>query len=155
MAVLFGQKSRFCSKFLAFTDFIRLEPYSFADRFLASPRNHQRSIGMRHYFASTLVAGALLCGVSMSASAAPLTGTSPVDVRSMTEKVHSYHRNCRAGHRHVRRGIVECGPRYYYRTPTPGFSIYVNPRGGRDRHWRGDRNDRRDYRHERRRGGRD
>ena len=110
---------------------------------------------MKRYFASTLIAGAFLCGASMSASAAPLTSSNPVDIQSMTEKVHSYHRDCRAGHRHVRRGIVECGPRYYYRTPAPGFSIYINPRGSRDRHWRGDRDDRRDHRHERRHKGRD
>ena len=111
---------------------------------------------MKAYFASTLLAGALLCGASMNTSAAPFPRSTTVDAQAMTEKVHGYHRDCRAGHRNARGGIVECGPRYYYRDPSPGFSLYIGPRGGRDRDrdLRRDRDHRRDFRPGRR-GDRD
>ena len=95
---------------------------------------------------ATTVAGVMLCGAAMAASAAPLPATPGVN--TAVEKVHGYHRSCVRGHRNVRRGTVRCGRRYY-RNRGPGFSLYIGPgyRSWRHRDWRSHRHGKRGNRH--------
>lgn len=95
---------------------------------------------MKTFLSAALVAGAVLCGASLGTNAAPLT-SAPIEAQSNVEAVHGFHRDCRRGHRNVRRGIVSCGSSYYYQDRAPSFGIYIGPerRGYSQRSYRGDR----------------
>lgn len=93
----------------------------------------------------TLCAAALVCGASLTASAAPLAPSAP-SAQSGVEKVHGYHRSCRGGphwrHRHTWDGDrVRCGGYYYryYREPGITLRFGTRERHHRHRHWRHDR----------------
>ena len=98
---------------------------------------------MNRLLSSAFVSTALVCGASLSASAAPLT-PSASGAQSSIEKAHSYHRSCDRGHRHQRDGDwVSCGRSYYYRDRSPGVTLYF---GTRDRgNWHSGRHYRRDH----------
>ena len=100
---------------------------------------------------------ALATAASFGASAASAAPPSPAalapsGVHSHVEKVHGYHRGCRAGparwHRHLRSGRnVRCHRRWHRGAWVWGPTVYVGPRVHR-RHYRHHRRPmRRHHRH--------
>jgi hypothetical protein len=101
---------------------------------------------MNRLLSAALFSAALVCGASLSASAAPLNPAAP-GAQSGLQKVHGDHRSCSGGsswrHRHAWDGDrIRCGSRYYYRDSGPGVTLHF---GTRDRHhWNRGRYHRRD-----------
>jgi hypothetical protein len=84
---------------------------------------------MNRLLSSALLGATLAFGASMTASAAPVSPSAATPLMMNTvEKVHSYHRSCRSGHRHTAHGRVHCG--HFYRDSEPGITLRL---GERDR----------------------
>lgn len=106
---------------------------------------------MKRILSVIVVAAAASFGASVASAAPPSPAAmSPSGAQSNVEKVHGYHRGCRAGpnrwHRHLRSGRnVRCYRRYYRGRYVWGPTLYVAPRV--HHHHRHHRHMRRHHRH--------